>query len=247
MKMTSASSQPLFQKVKDLILTMIHDGDLQPADRVPSESELVKNHKVSRMTANRALRELTTEGHLVGVAGVGRFVADYKARGQLLEIRNIASEVRERKHRYRSEVLLLRKELATEEIAELMLKRAGDAVFHSLILHWEEELPIQLEDRYVNPKIAPAYLEEDFLAKTPHEYLMGVAPLQEAEHLVRATVPDKETKIMLQMSEHEPCLVLMRKTWTAGMLASFTRLHHPGTRYVLGGKFTPQAPIKRWP
>ena len=52
----NALQKPRYQQVKDLIIERIATGDLRPADRVPSENELVDAMSVSRMTANRALR-----------------------------------------------------------------------------------------------------------------------------------------------------------------------------------------------
>ncbi|MCB1434081.1 MAG: GntR family transcriptional regulator, partial [Alphaproteobacteria bacterium] len=49
---------PLYAKVKDHILENIRSGAWAPGFRVPSENELVESFGISRMTANRALREL---------------------------------------------------------------------------------------------------------------------------------------------------------------------------------------------
>ena len=54
----------MYQQLKDLIIGRISSGELKPRDRVPSENELVNAMNVSRMTANRALRELTDEGYV---------------------------------------------------------------------------------------------------------------------------------------------------------------------------------------
>ncbi len=48
-----------YLQIKRRILRQIADGSLKPGTRVPSENELVAKLKVARMTANRALRELT--------------------------------------------------------------------------------------------------------------------------------------------------------------------------------------------
>ena len=61
---------PLYQQLKDHVLRSIRSGNLRPRDRVPSESELVQQFGVSRMTANRALRELARDGYVVRQAGV---------------------------------------------------------------------------------------------------------------------------------------------------------------------------------
>ena len=69
-------AMPRYEQVKSHILKLIGDGTLAPHDRVPSENELVDAFGLSRMTVNRALRELAEEGYVVRLAGVGTFVAD---------------------------------------------------------------------------------------------------------------------------------------------------------------------------
>src|SRR5450755_5198057 len=93
---------PLYQKLKEHVLQNIRSGAWRAGERVPSEHELVREFKVSRMTANRALRELMRSGVLARVAGVGTFVGDFKAAAHPLQIRNIAEEIRNRGHRHRA-------------------------------------------------------------------------------------------------------------------------------------------------
>ena len=71
----SDAPAPIYQRVKQAIVNQIRAGHWQPHQRVPSESELVAELGVSRMTINRALRELTSEGFLIRMQGVGTFVA----------------------------------------------------------------------------------------------------------------------------------------------------------------------------
>ncbi|STU85518.1 Histidine utilization repressor [Klebsiella michiganensis] len=63
---------PFYERVKAMIKTKIHSGAWPANYRVPSESELVTLFGYSRMTINRALRELTAEGLLVRMQG-GRY------------------------------------------------------------------------------------------------------------------------------------------------------------------------------
>ena len=64
------------------------------------EAELVAQFGFSRMTINRALRELTDEGLLVRLQGVGTFVAEPKGQSALFEIRSIADEIAARNHQH---------------------------------------------------------------------------------------------------------------------------------------------------
>ncbi len=231
-----AKTAPLYQRVKDYILSRIDSGEWKEFARVPSENQLVRQFNISRMTANRALRELTAEGYLVRVTGVGTFVAAKKAQSHLLEIHNIAEEVQLRGHSYSAHVVFNRVEKINADIADRMELTKGSGVFHSVIVHKEQEIPIQLESRYVNRKIAPGYGRLDFSKTTPAAYLLKVAPLQEVEHIVQAVMPDKRTATLLELAEHEPCLLVRRRTWTDGVVASYARLYHAGSRYELSGR-----------
>jgi GntR family histidine utilization transcriptional repressor len=239
MSKAAAALQPLYLQVKRHILDNIGSGKWGTSTRVPSENDIVKSFGVSRMTANRALRELRDEGVLVRIAGVGSFVADRHARAHPLQIRGIADEIRDRGHVHRAEIVSLERICAAAELAEDFGIAPRGELYCSLIVHFENDRPIQLEHRYVLPKLAPDYLNIDFERTTPHDYLVRVAPLQEAEHLLRAEMPDDRTRKLLAMKRDEPCLVVIRRTWTAGQIASVARLYYPGSRYEMSGRFRP--------
>lgn len=229
---------PLYRQVKDHIVGRIQAGDWPETARVPSENELTRDLGVSRMTVHRALRELTAEGWLERVQGAGTFVAQAKPQSEILSIHNIADEIRERGHAHTAEVCLLRREKARAFEAKLLGLRRGEALFHSIIVHRENGLPIQLEDRIVNPAVAPAYLDQDFTAITPNHYLMQAAPLSEAEHVVMAVAPSKEECRLLEITVGTPCLLLRRHTWSGRRPVTWARLLHPGDRYRLGERFS---------
>jgi len=86
---------------------------------------------------------------------------------------------------------------------------------------------------------APDCLEQDFEAVTPSAYLTSVAPLQEAEQIVRAAMPNGAIRQQLSIDEGEPVLVVIRRTWSQGRPVTFARLHHPGSRYEMAGHYTP--------
>jgi len=231
---------PHYQRVKRMIADRIAAGAWSAGDRISSEAELVKELGVSRMTINRALRELTIEGILTRVQGVGTFVATAKPQAALFEVRNIAEEIAERGHQHRAEVISLTAEPAPEEIAETFGLKPGARVFHSLLLHRENDLPVQIEDRYVDPRHAVDYLAQDFTRQTPYVYLTAIAPISEAEHIIEAVLPNAMERKLLKIDAHEPCLQLTRRTWSAGKPVSHVRLIYPGSRYRLSGRIAPK-------
>lgn len=230
---------PAYQKVKQLVRSRIHSGQLRAGDRVPSENELARRLRVSRMTANRALRELADEGLVVRVAGLGSFVADPAQRSHPLEVRNIAEEIRARGNVHSVVVHAHRKLRANGELAASFGLKPGAPVYHSVIVHLENGQPLQVEDRHVNPAVAPGYADIDLQLTTPNAFLIEAAPLQKAEQRVRALMPDPTVRRLLELGRDEPSLVIFRRTWSGGRVASTARLFHAGARYELAGDFTP--------
>jgi GntR family histidine utilization transcriptional repressor len=241
-----------YEIIKQALVQRIEQGDWRPGDAVPSENALAEQFEVSRMTARRALSELTEAGVLNRIQGRGSFVADQLPTGSLLTIRSIDDEIRERGHEHSAQVMLLETRLADDPLARSFLCSEGDELFFSRLLHFETDSrgtqrPIQLEERYVNPQQAPDYLKQDFHTITPSAYLSDVAPLMEADHWVEATLPDALTAESLQMARSEPLLKLTRQTYTHQqqngkrhlVMVTLATLCYPGTRYRLGGHLGP--------
>lgn len=225
---TAQDSTPIFQRIKDYLVGEIASARWKEGELVPSEQALVRQFGVSRMTVNRAVRELTAEGVLTRRQGSGTYVAPQKYQATLVEIRNIADEIRARGRAHRSAMRLLREETAGIELAAEFELAPGGRLYHSTIVHFENDVPIQVEDRWVNPACAPHYLEQDFSTITPNEHLMVAAPLQGATYGIEAQPAPGEIAAMLAIEAGLPCLVLHRRTTSGGRVASVATMWHPG-------------------
>ncbi|MES2150829.1 MAG: histidine utilization repressor [Pseudomonadota bacterium] len=229
------ASTPIFQRIKDYLTGEIAAGRWKEGDVVPSEQALVRMFGVSRMTVNRAVRELTAEQVLTRRQGSGTFVAPQKIQATLVEIRSIADEIRARGHAHSSKLHLLEHARASEALALQFGLAAGAALFHSVIVHFENALPIQVEDRWVNPACAPDYLAQDFASITPNEHLMVVAPLTGACYRIEALAAPREVADMLAIELRSCCLVLKRSTMSQQAVASVVTMWHPGQLYQFAG------------
>jgi GntR family histidine utilization transcriptional repressor len=238
----NSDALPLYQQVKEYILEKINDSTMLPGMRIESEAELVASLNVSRMTVNRALRELTAEGRLKRIQGRGTFIADKKPQASLLQIQSIAEEIRGRGGSYSCTVHLLQEEKAQPSVAAAMQLKPYTPVFHSIIVHKDNNVPIQLGCRYTNPEIAPNFLKQDFNQITVSEFLLSIAPVTAIEHIVEALIPEPWIRDLLEINGSEPCLALHRKTWVGDKVATSSTFYSPGSRYTLGGKFTPTSP-----
>ena len=229
---------PKFAEIKQYIIARVESGEWEENARVPSENQLSELFECSRMTARRALTELTESGVLERTQGLGTFVAGLKSQSSMLAIRNIADEIKDRGHGYSVQQLELAQIEAVAPIAIALGLEVGSPVFYSVLVHCEQGVPLQVEERFVNPRLIPDYLQQDFSAQTPHEYLSQVAPLTEARHTIEAIVASEQLQQRLAIKATEPCLQILRRTWSRQGVVSFARLVHPGSRFRLGGHLT---------
>ncbi|MCG5073179.1 UTRA domain-containing protein [Paraburkholderia tagetis] len=227
-------SPPPYEKIKRYVVERIADGTWKPGDTIPSETVFAKTFGVARMTVNRALRELSAERILTRVQGAGTFVTPRDHESPVLEIRNIADEVALRGHCYSARVLVLDASSNSRAMATLGVN--NDPVFHSCIVHYEDESAIQYEDRYVNPKVFPQYLDQDFTAETPNHYMVRLAPIQRAEFRIYARKPSAQIRRYLSIDIGEPCLLIWRRTWVGDVIATTVHLWHSASRVHLSGK-----------
>ena len=228
-----------YARVKQFLKRELAQGRWPPGSLMPSEADLVAKFGVSRMTVNRALRELQNEGLVSRAQGVGTFAAPLHRVSSTLTIRDLHEEIVSRGHAHRADVHLAREEPAGEALAERLGVPAGSPVFHTLIVHHENDVPLQCEDRYVNPACAPGYLGVDFSRTTPTHYLLDVAPLWEAQYAIEASAPTAREARLLGIRRHAACLVVVRRTMSKGVPITLARLVHPGNRYQIDGAFKP--------
>lgn len=240
----AGAASPLYEKVKGYVLSNIGSGQWSGDRKLPSENELVTTLGVSRMTVHRALRELTSEGHLLRIQGVGTFVAPPKPQSALIEINDIAEEIRSRGSRHRAEVVTLEKiARPPAELLDLFEFRRRSGIAHSIIIHFENDQAVQLEERFVNASLVPDYHKQNFAVTTTYDYLTKAMPLTEVEHVISALVADELIASRLMIGAGDPCLLLHRRTWSGEAVATVNKFVYAGSRYSLGSRYAPSASL----
>ena len=134
-----------YSRVKESLKAGLASGRWRPGQLMPSEAELVASFGVSRMTVNRALRELQAEGLVERLQGVGTFAAQLNRVSSTLTIRDLQEEIEARGHRHHAEVHLQRREPAGAALAASLGLAAGGTVFHTLVVHHDGCVPHHFE------------------------------------------------------------------------------------------------------
>lgn len=234
--------QPAYQQIKQAILSNIHSGQWKAGDAIPTEMALTEQFGVSRMTVNRALKELSEEKVLERRQGSGTFVAQQHFNHTFVEVRNIAHDIQADNHHYLAKVL----EKTTVDFAQLPQavqqqfllanQAAVDRIALVKIVHYADGVPLQLEERWVDMNLVKDFLEQDFTQVNTSDFLISRVPLERGEYTISAQFAPLEVVTALKMSKDEPALLLNRLTFSQGHVVTVVNMWHAGNRYQFHGK-----------
>ena len=230
---------PLYQQINRAIAKPILNGENAPGTRLPSEHAFVELFKTSRMTVNRALQMLADDGLIERHRRSGSFVAAQISEHSVMELRDIADEVKAQGEHYRYHLLERRLIKADQELAERFGVAAGTALLFVLCQHASNDQPILIERRYINTAMAPSCLNEPFTRIPPGRWLLDNIPWSRAEHIISAINADQKIADYLNINQGDACLSVERTTWQDGHRVTFVTLTYPGNKHRLVGNFTP--------
>jgi DNA-binding GntR family transcriptional regulator len=66
--------EPVYLQLADILRDRIAAGEIPPGGRLPSETDIMDEYSVARLTARRAFRVLADEGLTITVQGRGSYV-----------------------------------------------------------------------------------------------------------------------------------------------------------------------------
>lgn len=244
---------PAYQRIKNAILDNIHSGKWQAGVAISTEMALAEEFGVSRMTVNRALKELSEERVLERRQGSGTFVAQQQFNHTFVEVRNIAQDLKSANRDYQAQVLS--KRAITASMLDDEMRRKFDideavvssnineddstetAVLYEVkIIHFADGQPIQFEERWVDATKVPEFIKQDFSVVNTSDYLIAKSPLERGSYTIRALAAPDEIADALQIAPQSPTLVLRRQTYSAGKVLTFVKMWHAGDRYQFSGK-----------
>lgn len=259
--MDTIKAIPAYQRIKNAILDNIHSGKWQAGNAISTEMALAEEFGVSRMTVNRALKELSEERVLERRQGSGTFVAQQQFNHTFVEVRNIAQDLKSANRDYQAKVVskrgitaamlndeLRRKFGLDKAIKSSELKDATDirsiknidseaAVLYEVkIIHFADGQPIQFEERWVDALKVPEFIEQDFSVVNTSDYLIAKSPLERGSYTIRALAAPDEIAALLKITAQSPTLVLCRQTYSAGQVLTFVKMWHAGERYQFSGE-----------
>lgn len=207
-----AGSQPLHDRVREIISQQIRSGAIPPGARLQSERDLADQMGVSRVTVRRALDALAEDGLVRAARGSGRFVSDAalaEPPNALLSFTELGAQ---RGLTATSQVLEKTVRPASFEEAEHFAVAPGADVFQLYRLRMLNGVAVALDVTRVPLSRAPELPTIDFSAASLYAVLDAAgAALVRADYTTEAVAADVEQARRLGASPGSP-LLLARTT-----------------------------------
>ena len=211
---------PLYQQIKGLILQSLQASEWKPGESIPSEMELAARYRVSQGTVRKAIDELASGHLLIRKQGKGTFVAthaEHQVQYRFLKLVPDQGDLNTEGPAQR-EIVDCKRLRASAEIARALALRSGDTVLQVRRVLSFSKVPTILEDLWL-PGTPFKGLTAERLADyhgpmyALFETEFGVRMVR-AEEKIRAVLPDKAQRELLQLPPNTPLLSVERIAYT---------------------------------
>ncbi len=230
---------PVWLQIRRALAQRIMDGAWGPGTRIPAELDLTAHFNTSRMTVNKAIQSLASEGLLQRRRAIGTVVADRAQERPVFEIWNTADIIARAGGVYRYRLLEAAHVHDDQAKRDLLSVGRKTPLLWLRCLHLSGDTPFQLEERLVNIDAAPDIVRQPLETTAPGPWLLAHVPWTEAEHTISACEAGPDESEALALALNTACLVVERRTWNGDMPVTLARLWHPGARHKLKGRFEP--------
>ena len=217
----SVSRAPKYQQLQSHLRDLIESGQLHPGDAVPSETDLIRDHGLSRITVRRAISELEREGLVVTRQGTGTFVADPMRAGAQCLL-SFTTETLRSGHSPGARLLSLRMTDGPEHVAAALEQDAGARLVHIKRLRTLDGEPAFVSEAYVPASLLPEIAPDELARSGPDQSLYRLierhhpVPLADGEEVATAVLADGEVQEIFDLPDDSPvirkiCLLRDRK------------------------------------
>lgn len=208
----SANLIPLYAQVKHTLREEI-ENRMQQGDLIPSEPELEKRFKVSRITVRRALDELVSEGLIVRQQGRGTFVRKQPIAQELPRLRSWSVQMRQMGLEPSSASCEIELVDPTKEQAALLSLSSDERVVRIRRLRYANEEPICIMTNYIPEALVPGLIDQGLVNDSLYATLskFGLKPVRAEDRVEARTASDREAS-QLQISKWAPLLQVTRLT-----------------------------------
>lgn len=156
-------SIPLYLQIYEILKDKIEKQVYEYGDMIPSEQELEKLYKVSRITVRQAIGELEKAGYVKRARGKGTAVTYVKRIDESLSaIRSFTKEMEDRGLQPGTSFVQIQKEEADDEVASLLELPPHGEVYHLWRVRTADQEPLVIFETYLSGEYDFPLEEENY-------------------------------------------------------------------------------------
>lgn len=209
-------AQPLYAKVRDIMVERLISGHWKPGQMLPSEFAIADELGVSQGTVRKALDDMTTEGLVVRRQGRGTFVAEAEDKSILFRFYRLTADNADENKTptFPESRYLSRTKTGANEREQAMFALAqDDQVWRFERLRLENEEPILWERLVLSSKAFPSFDESTRLPNNVYQFYGAECGLIVArvKEKLRAVAASSEVAGHLDLEPGTPVLEINRQ------------------------------------
>jgi len=162
---------PLYYQIQRALIEKIHAGELSVGDCLPSEYELARFYRVSRMTARQALHNLKSGGYAFSRKGRGTYVTRPKLEKNIMHLRGFTEDMKRRGMIPSSRMLEQSVVQATAGLAEQLRVEPASSVLRLRRLRIADGTPMAVEESQIPLRHYPGLERIDFTKESLYAVL----------------------------------------------------------------------------
>ena len=230
------SGVPFYYQIQQRLLDQIRSGTLEPGASLPSEHEIAKTFRVSRMTGRHALKSLCSLGVTYTLWGKGTFVSGVKLEKDVRQVTSFTEEMQALGLKVSSKALSSEITRADDEVtAALHLSRAEEVISIRRI-RYANSSPMAVEWSRIPRRFCPDLLEKFKSGDSLYETLLRHYGIQMslAEEVIEAGLATPEQARLLKAPKESPMFLFTRTSYRqSGEPVEFVKSVYRGDRYKI--------------
>lgn len=233
--LNSSQRVPYYIQIRESILKKIVSGELKVGDKLPSEENLAKHFGVSRMTVNKALRDLVDDGYLTRVPGSGTYINKIRREGSGMATLGFMESISKKGFNVTTKVVFKELEIPSKDVAERLNIFLSQQVYHIKRVRFVNNIPIVFQDSYIRQDLCPGLFEYDLENKSLYRSIQKITgkEIRKARDKIEAIESDEKMEEILKVKKSFPLLYIERVAFIDDNPIELTYSWYRSDQYIL--------------
>ena len=205
-------SVPLYYQLENILREKIRSGEYRPGDPFPTEEQLIKEYKVSRITVRQALSALEKDSLITRHRGKGTFVSQVKGHLEPMKLTGWMEDIIDMGIKTKTKIINFGFVYPPKNVEEKLKLGEQDKVLRIERVRLIQDAPISYTLSYIPPDLGKKINIKDLTIYPILNILERKCKLKimRGTQIIEATVADSRIASLLDVMTGSPLLKIER-------------------------------------